>query len=149
MKTDFLVAATGTLLVASIMVVPLAITLEQPWALAPSFASTAAIVWLGIGPMALATILYFRLISSAGPTLMSLVNYLSPAVAVFLGVMLLGEQPGVNAVRCARADPERNRHQSMAPHIGCRQRLTARRPAAAVRRLQGRSRPKIGERRGR
>jgi len=96
-KTDFLVAATGTLLVASIMVVPLAIALEQPWTLAPSFASTAAIVWLGIGPTALATILYFRLISSAGPTFMSLVNYLSPAVAVFLGVMLLGEQPGVNA----------------------------------------------------
>ena len=28
---------------------------------------------------------------------MSLVNYLSPAVAVFLGVTLLNEQPGANA----------------------------------------------------
>jgi drug/metabolite transporter (DMT)-like permease len=28
---------------------------------------------------------------------MSLVNYLSPAVAVFLGVALLGEEPGVSA----------------------------------------------------
>jgi drug/metabolite transporter (DMT)-like permease len=28
---------------------------------------------------------------------MSLVNYLSPAVAVFLGVTMMGEQPGVNA----------------------------------------------------
>jgi drug/metabolite transporter (DMT)-like permease len=28
---------------------------------------------------------------------MSLVNYLSPAVAVYLGVALLGEEPGVNA----------------------------------------------------
>ena len=31
------------------------------------------------------------------PTFMSLVNYLSPAVAVFLGVTLLGEHPGVSA----------------------------------------------------
>lgn len=96
-KTDFLVAAAGTLLVASIMAVPVAIVLDQPSQLVPSFASAAAIVWLGVGPTALATILYFRLISSAGPTFMSLVNYLSPAVAVFLGVMLMGEQPGVNA----------------------------------------------------
>ena len=96
-KTDFLVdrdrhAARGEHHGRSI-----AITLEQPWTLAPSFASTAAIVWLGIGPTALATILTSDLISSAGPTFMSLVNYLSPAVAVFLGVMLMGEQPGVNA----------------------------------------------------
>jgi drug/metabolite transporter (DMT)-like permease len=96
-KTDFLVAAAATLLVATIAVVPLAIVLERPWQLDPTLGSMASIAWLGLGPTALATILYFRLISSAGPTFMSLVNYLSPAVAVFLGVALLGEQPGVNA----------------------------------------------------
>ncbi|MGZ8269110.1 MAG: DMT family transporter, partial [Burkholderiales bacterium] len=96
-KTDFLVAAAGTLLVASIVVVPLAIAIETPWTRSPSFSSAAAIAWLGLGPTALATLLYFRLISSAGPTFMSLVNYLSPPVAVFLGVTLLREHPGVNA----------------------------------------------------
>jgi drug/metabolite transporter (DMT)-like permease len=96
-KTDFLVAATATLLVATIAVVPLAIVIERPWELDPTFVSAASIAWLGLGPTALATILYFRLISSAGPTFMSLVNYLSPAVAVFLGVALLSEEPGVNA----------------------------------------------------
>jgi drug/metabolite transporter (DMT)-like permease len=96
-KTDFLVAAAATLLVATIAVVPIAIVLEKPWQLDPTLRSTASIAWLGLGPTALATILYFRLISSAGPTFMSLVNYLSPAVAVFLGVALLSEQPGVNA----------------------------------------------------
>ena len=96
-KTDFLVAAAGTLLVASITMVPIAVVLEQPWQLEPTFISTASIVWLGLGPTALATILYFRLISSAGPTFMSLVNYLSPAIAVFLGVTFLNEQPGANA----------------------------------------------------
>jgi drug/metabolite transporter (DMT)-like permease len=96
-KTDFLVAAAATLLVATIAVLPIAVALEQPWKLDPTLGSTASIVWLGLGPTALATILYFRLISSAGPTFMSLVNYLSPAVAVFLGVALLSEEPGVNA----------------------------------------------------
>jgi drug/metabolite transporter (DMT)-like permease len=96
-KTDFLVAAAGTLLVASIVVVPLSIAIETPWTRSPSLSSVAAIAWLGLGPTALATLLYFRLISSAGPTFMSLVNYLSPPVAVFLGVTLLREHPGVNA----------------------------------------------------
>lgn len=95
--SDFLVAAAGTLLVASVLMLPIAILADAPWTLEPSWSSIASIVWLGIGPTAIATILYFRLISSAGPTFMSLVNYLSPAVAVFLGVTLLGEQPGVNA----------------------------------------------------
>ena len=96
-KSDFIVASTCTLLVASIVVIPLALAMNTPWTLQPSASSVAAIVWLGVGPTAIATVLYFRLISSAGPTFMSLVNYLSPAVAVFLGVTLLGEQPGVNA----------------------------------------------------
>jgi drug/metabolite transporter (DMT)-like permease len=96
-KTDFLVAAAGTLLVATVAVLPLAIVLEKPWRLDPTFTSTASIAWLGLGPTALATIFYFRLISSAGPTFMSLVNYLSPAVAVFLGVALLDEEPGATA----------------------------------------------------
>jgi drug/metabolite transporter (DMT)-like permease len=96
-RSDFLVAATATLLVSALFVIPLALVVDEPWNLRPSFSSTAAIVWLGVGPTAIATILYFRLISSAGPTFMSLVNYLSPAIAVFLGVVLLGEEPGVNA----------------------------------------------------
>jgi drug/metabolite transporter (DMT)-like permease len=96
-KTDFLVAATGTLLVAAALMLPIALLHDKPWTLHPSGASLASIVWLGVGPTAIATICYFRLISSAGPTFMSLVNYLSPAIAVFLGVTLLGEKPGVAA----------------------------------------------------
>jgi drug/metabolite transporter (DMT)-like permease len=94
---DFLVASAGTLFVASMLMVPIALIIDAPWRLEPTWASIASIVWLGVGPTGIATILYFRLISSAGPTFMSLVNYLSPPVAVFLGVVLLGEEPGVNA----------------------------------------------------
>lgn len=96
-RGDFLVASAGTLLLASAVMLPVAVVINRPWTLAPSTSSAAAIVWLGIGPTAIATICYFRLISSAGPTFMSLVNYLSPMVAVFCGVTLLGEHPGAEA----------------------------------------------------
>jgi drug/metabolite transporter (DMT)-like permease len=94
---EFLVTSAAMLLVASIVVVPVALVLDRPWELAPTFPSILSIVWLGIGPTAVATIFYFRLISSAGPTFMSIVNYLSPCIAVALGVALLGEEPEVSA----------------------------------------------------
>ncbi len=96
-KADFLAAATGTLLTAALMMLPVALAYDAPWTLRPGAAPVASILWLGVGPTAIATICYFALIGSAGPTFMSLVNYLSPAVAVFLGVTLLGEKPGVTA----------------------------------------------------
>jgi drug/metabolite transporter (DMT)-like permease len=97
LKGDVLVASAATLLVASVVMLPLALALDRPWALNPDFASTASIIWLGIGPTAFATLCYYKLIGTAGPTFMSLVNYLSPAVAVLLGVTLLGEHPGIEA----------------------------------------------------
>ena len=96
-KGDLVVAAAATLIVAAIAVVPVALWLDRPWTLAPSATATAAVIWLGIGPTALATILYFMLIRSAGPTFMSLVNYMSPCIAVFLGLALMGEHPQANA----------------------------------------------------
>ncbi len=97
LKGDLIVAAAATLLVASAMVVPVALWVDRPWTLAPSGASAAAVLWLGIAPTALATILYFMLIRSAGPSFMSLVNYLSPGVALLLGLWVMGEQPHVYA----------------------------------------------------
>ncbi len=95
---DFLVSSTAVLITASITIVPVALLVDYPWRDAPSAGSIAAIVWLGIGPTALATILYFRLIAAAGPTFMSNVNYLSPIVALAAGMLLMGERPGPTAV---------------------------------------------------
>ena len=96
-KGDILVSAAATLIVATVVVLPVTLWLDRPWTLSPSAASTAAVVWLGIGPTALATVLYFMLIRSAGPTFMSLVNYLSPCVALVLGLLVMGETPRVTA----------------------------------------------------
>ncbi|MEQ1772323.1 MAG: DMT family transporter [Burkholderiales bacterium] len=94
---DVLVASTAMLLIASVIALPVALLVDRQWQMQASAASLWAILWLGVGPTAIATVVYFRLIASAGPTFMSLVNYMSPAVAVFLGVALLGETPGLHA----------------------------------------------------
>ena len=96
-KSDVIIASAGVLLLASAMMVPLALVLDQPWSLAPSMASIASVVWLGIGATGVATLCYFALVGSAGPTFTSLVNYMSPCVALFLGVVIMNEEPGPNA----------------------------------------------------
>lgn len=96
-RGDVIVASAGTLLVATLVAVPVALYADRPWTLDPSASSIAAIAWLGVGPTAVATLCYFRLIGLAGPTFMSIVNYLSPPVAVLLGVFILGESPHYSA----------------------------------------------------
>ena len=96
--TDFLVTSTAVLIVAGALMVPVALVLDQGSTAMPGAGSVAAIVWLGIGPTALATLLYFQLIAAAGPTFMAIVNYLSPIVALLAGVCLLNEQPGTTAI---------------------------------------------------
>jgi drug/metabolite transporter (DMT)-like permease len=95
--SDFLVASTAVMIVASVLMTPIALIIDHPWS-APSAGSVAAIAWLGVGPTALATILYFRLIAAAGPSFMANVNYLSPVVALLAGTLLMGERPGPTAV---------------------------------------------------
>jgi len=97
LKGDVMVAAAGIITVAAAISLPVALVVDQPWNLEPSSGSVYALVWIGIGPTALATLVYLALIGSAGPTFMSLVNYCIPVIALFLGVMLLGEAPGANA----------------------------------------------------
>lgn len=96
-KGDVLVSSAGVLLLASVVMLPIALIVDRPWTLSPSAPSVAAVVWLGIGATAIPTLCYFALIGSAGPTFMSLVNYLSPCVAVFLGITMMDEHPGPEA----------------------------------------------------
>ena len=50
-----------------------------------------SVIWLGIGPTGIATIVLFSVIDRAGPTFLSTINYLIPAVAFFCGAWLLNE----------------------------------------------------------
>jgi drug/metabolite transporter (DMT)-like permease len=94
---NIMVASAAIIAIGAAISLPLALALDQPWRLAPSAASFWAVIWIGIGPTAIATLVFLKLVGSAGPTFMSMVNYCVPVVAVFLGVALLGEAPGANA----------------------------------------------------
>ncbi|MFT6917030.1 MAG: drug/metabolite transporter (DMT)-like permease [Motiliproteus sp.] len=56
-----------------------------------SLDSLIALIWLGIGPTGIATLIYFNVIQRAGPTFFSTINYLIPAVAFFAGALFLDE----------------------------------------------------------
>ena len=81
----------AALILAALMTIPLALVFESP--LAPSATGLAAVLYLGLVPTALATVLLLTLIGSAGPGFLSLVNYLVPLWAVVFGVTFLGETP--------------------------------------------------------
>ena len=89
--TNALVAAAWTTTIAAPIMLIVAFIGDDPFSQLPAPEAIAASVWLGIGPTAVATLVYFRLIARAGPTFMSLTNYMSPIVAVSVGALLLDE----------------------------------------------------------
>jgi drug/metabolite transporter (DMT)-like permease len=89
--THPLVSAACTMIMASCVMLPLSAVFDRPWQLAPSQLSVVSVLWLGLVPTGAATVLYFRIVSSAGPTFLSLMNYVIPAVALLTGVIVLSE----------------------------------------------------------
>ncbi len=100
--SDALVAATGVAIAASVIMAPMAMAsaaaaggpLESP---VPA-ASLAAVAILGVVSTALATVVYFKLIALAGPSFLSLINYLIPLWAVLVGMAVLDERPDWTAL---------------------------------------------------
>ncbi len=86
-----IVSAACVMLMASAVMLPFSFWVDRPWRLTPSELSLASVVWLGLVPTGAATVLYFRIVSSAGPTFLSLMNYLIPGVALATGVVIAGE----------------------------------------------------------
>jgi drug/metabolite transporter (DMT)-like permease len=89
---DPLVSATTVMWITTAIMVPAALWVERPWDLALSVESIASVVWLGLFATALATIVYFRIIQRAGPTFLSLINYMIPVVALTAGAVVLDEE---------------------------------------------------------
>ncbi len=92
------VMAAGALTAASVLMVPLALVLEQPWQLAPGAGALAAGATLGIVHTALAALLYFHLIKHLGATYFSQVNNVIPLLGVLWGWTILAEQPPLRAL---------------------------------------------------
>ncbi|MFT4520054.1 MAG: drug/metabolite transporter (DMT)-like permease [Halioglobus sp.] len=89
---ETLVLATGSLLVATVILLPVALYIEQPNLAQVSARSLFAIVALGTVSTALATWVYFRVVNDCGPSFLSIINYIIPAIAFTAGVMFLGEE---------------------------------------------------------
>jgi drug/metabolite transporter (DMT)-like permease len=84
--------AAGQVTASSLMLLPLMIVVDQPWTLpAPSGGAILALIGLASLSTALAYILYFRILASAGATSLLLVTFLIPVSAILLGVLVLGE----------------------------------------------------------
>lgn len=66
-------------------------TVSEVAATPPSPKVIASVVVLGLICTALAFVLFFRLIALAGPVRATVITFLNPAVAVALGVLVLGE----------------------------------------------------------
>jgi len=85
-----MVGACGVLIMASLVLLPFWLLLA-PANDSISDDSMLAVIWLGIGPTGIATIVLFSVIDRAGPTFLSTINYLVPVVAFFCGAWLLHE----------------------------------------------------------
>jgi drug/metabolite transporter (DMT)-like permease len=84
-----------TLWATAILALPAAL-LDRPWALPlPPAPVLAALAALAILSTAVAYLIYFRLLATAGAVNLSLVTFLVPVSAVSLGVLVLGEAPGL------------------------------------------------------
>lgn len=84
--------AAGQVTMAAIMLLPLTLSIEQPWTLPlPPAEAIYALIGITLLSTVLSYILYFKLIASAGATNASLVTFLNPVTAIILGTLLLGE----------------------------------------------------------
>jgi drug/metabolite transporter (DMT)-like permease len=85
--------AAGQVSASSLMLVPLALAVDRPWDLpTPSLAAIAAVIAIASLSMALAYIVYFRILAGAGATNVVLVTLLAPATSILLGAAILGER---------------------------------------------------------
>ncbi len=85
-----MVGACGVLIMASLVMLPIWLILA-PENNNISQDSMMSVIWLGIGPTGIATIILFLVIDRAGPTFLSTINYLIPVVAFLCGAWLLSE----------------------------------------------------------
>jgi drug/metabolite transporter (DMT)-like permease len=90
---DELGALAGSLVVAMIVLLPLAIATAP--SRMPSALSLGSVIVLGLVCTALGLLLYFYLISAAGAARASVVAYINPAVAALFGVFMLDEPFGL------------------------------------------------------
>ena len=87
-----LATAAGQVTASALLLLPAALIVDHPWALPmPGLPVWGAVLGTASLSTALAYVLYFRLLASAGATNLALVTFLIPISAIVLGMLVLGE----------------------------------------------------------
>lgn len=87
-----LATAAGQATASTCVMIPLAVLADDLWTLSmPGTATLWALLGLGLLSTALAYVLYFRILATAGATNLLLVTFLIPVSAILLGVLILHE----------------------------------------------------------
>lgn len=87
-----LVTSAAQLLCSTLMLLPLAALVDQPWALpVPSYATICSLVALAALSTSLAYVVFFRIMAVSGPMNVLLVTLLIPAFAIPMGAWWLAE----------------------------------------------------------
>lgn len=86
-----LATAAGTMIWATVVLVPLALVLDRPWTLAPGATALAATAVLSILCTGVALLVYFRLVRTLGSMGVASQSYLRAGIGVILGIVFLGE----------------------------------------------------------
>jgi drug/metabolite transporter (DMT)-like permease len=88
-----LLPAAGQVTASTILMLPLALIADRPWALpVPGIETWLALFGLALLSTAIAYVLFFRILATAGATNLALVTFLIPVSAILLGAIVLGEQ---------------------------------------------------------
>jgi drug/metabolite transporter (DMT)-like permease len=88
--------AAGMLGASAMMMTPVWLIVDRPWAMVwPGAGPVGAVVALAVLSTALAYLLFFRILARAGATAVSLVTFLIPLSAAGLGWAVLGERLGL------------------------------------------------------
>lgn len=86
-------AAAGQVTASSLLILPIMLSVEQPWnGTLPTAAIWLALAALALLSTALAYVLYFRILAAAGPTNLLLVTFLIPVTSILLGAVFLQER---------------------------------------------------------
>ena len=89
--------ATGQVTASSLLLAPLVALFDRPWTLPPpSTEVTIALLALALLCTALAYLIYFRILATAGATMALLVTFLVPVSAILLGAAFLHERLQAN-----------------------------------------------------
>ena len=87
-----LATATGQVTCSSLILLPLVLLVDQPWALpVPGWDVWGSVLGMAIGSTTIAYILFFRILQTSGATNVMLVTFLVPVSAIVLGTLVLGE----------------------------------------------------------